>query len=227
MHRYFTELMGVFFLTLAFSLTSFTGNPIPAGLMLMAMIYVGAHISGAHYNPAISLGIFMRNRLNLNDFIMYVLFQTIGAFLSIIAFYYLTESLFASELSEEISLATSFTPELSEKIPLITSVAIESLLTFVLCITALTVMLLERYRNHVIGGFVIGLTLIALSSLLSGIFNPAIAIGALIWNMIKGGSFVGMNAFVIYIVGSFGGGAVAAVVYYLLNERMHTTDIYR
>ena len=51
MKRYMMEFVGTFFLTVAISLV---GNPATIGLILMAMIYVGGHISGAHFNPAVT-----------------------------------------------------------------------------------------------------------------------------------------------------------------------------
>lgn len=59
MNRYITELIGTFFLVLTIA---FTGNPIAIGLVLTALVYMGGHISGAHYNPAVSLAIYLRKK---------------------------------------------------------------------------------------------------------------------------------------------------------------------
>ena len=52
MKNYIIEFIGTFFLMLIIGLT---GNPVAIGVMLMVMVYMGAHISGAHYNPAVSI----------------------------------------------------------------------------------------------------------------------------------------------------------------------------
>ncbi len=198
------ELLGTFFLALAVSFTSFTGNPIPVGLMLMAMIYVGAHISGAHYNPAVSFAVFMRNKLSMEDMLMYMGSQIVGALLAIWFFGVITE--------------TVFSPEVPTEIPMGFSVGMEALLTFVLCITILSVFMLDRYKNHVIQGVVVGLTLMAIVSI-GGIFNPAIAFAAMVCNMMKNGAFVGMSPALIYIVGPLLGGAAAAIGYGFFNDK--------
>ena len=55
MHSYLMEAVGAFFLVLVFG---FTGDPLAIGLTLMALVYIGSHVSGAHYNPAVSLAFF-------------------------------------------------------------------------------------------------------------------------------------------------------------------------
>src|SRR5437773_4934006 len=82
MNRYLTELVGTFFLVLAIGLSVIGGAalaPIAIGGMLMVMIFMGGHVSGAHYNPAVSLAVFIRGKLGFIDMIMYWIFQLIGA----------------------------------------------------------------------------------------------------------------------------------------------------
>ncbi len=57
MNKYITEFIGTFFLVLTIGLT---GNPIAIGAALMVMVYAGGHISGAHYNPAVTLAVLVR-----------------------------------------------------------------------------------------------------------------------------------------------------------------------
>lgn len=203
MKKYIMEFLGTFFLTFAVSFSSFTGNPIPIGLMLMAMIYVGFHISGSHYNPALSLAVFMRNKLSLEELGMYILAQLLGAIIALWFFWFVADSVFSPEIAPDVSLGIS--------------TGMEGLLTFVFCITALSVSMLERYKTHASHGVVIGLTLMAIA-IIGGIFNPAIAGAALFWNIIKQGAFVGVAPVVVYIVGPLVGGAIAALMYGFLNE---------
>ena len=81
MKNYITEFIGTFFLVLAIGLT---GNPIAIGTMLMVMVYMGGHISGAHYNPAVSIAMIFRGLLSIKDAINYILSQLAGAFLAAI-----------------------------------------------------------------------------------------------------------------------------------------------
>jgi len=206
MKRYLMEAIGTFFFAFAVVFAGYTGNPIPAALMLMAMIYIGAHISGAHYNPALSFSFFMCNRLRLEELGFYMLAQLIGALSAILFFEYAYMTL------------SPFLPELSPDISMMSAVSIEGVLTFVFCMTALSVCLLERYRNQAVQGFVIGLTLLAIASI-GGIFNPAIAGAAFILNMVRDSSSVTVSAMTVYLIAPFIGGAIAAGLYHFLNEQ--------
>jgi len=81
MKNYITEFIGTFFLVLTIGLT---GDPIAIGTMLMVMVYMGGHISGAHYNPAVSIAMIIRGLLTIKEAINYILFQIAGALLAAI-----------------------------------------------------------------------------------------------------------------------------------------------
>src|SRR5437762_9823054 len=95
MKRYLMEAVGTFFLTVAISLIA---NPIAIGLMLMAMIYVGGHISGAHFNPAISFVCLVQNRLSFESMAKYVIAQILGAFLGLCFFGMITNNSFTLDV---------------------------------------------------------------------------------------------------------------------------------
>src|SRR5438045_5784147 len=84
MSKYVAELIGTFFLVLTIG-CAVIGNgagplaPLAIGSALMVMIFAGAHISGAHFNPAVTLGVWMRGRCETKDVAPYILFQLIGA----------------------------------------------------------------------------------------------------------------------------------------------------
>ena len=66
MKNYLTEFVGTFFLVLTIGLTAVSGTPmapLAIGSVLMVMVYLGGHVSGAHYNPAVTLAIFLRGKL--------------------------------------------------------------------------------------------------------------------------------------------------------------------
>src|SRR6201993_3881092 len=94
MKKYVTELIGTFFLVLTIGLTVIGGGagvipPLAIGSALMVMIYAGGHISGGHYNPAVTLGVWIRGRCDTKDVIPYWVFQIIGAALAALVVSYL------------------------------------------------------------------------------------------------------------------------------------------
>jgi len=76
MRRYITEFIGTFFLVLVVALT---GNAAAIGTTLMVMVFAGGHISGAHYNPAVTLAVLIRGKVSSRDAIIYVVVQIIAA----------------------------------------------------------------------------------------------------------------------------------------------------
>src|SRR5579863_10267928 len=116
MKRYIMEFVGTFFLTIAISLT---GNPIAIGLMLITMIYLGGHISGAQFNPAVSFACFVHKTLSLNDFMRYCAAQCLGAVLGLHCFMMITGNVFSLDMIPEASIIAPF--------------GVEGLLTMVLC----------------------------------------------------------------------------------------------
>ena len=68
MKKYLTEFVGTFFLVLIIGLSN---NPLAIGFGLTVLVYMGAHISGAHYNPAVSFAMLLRKEINSSDFFKY------------------------------------------------------------------------------------------------------------------------------------------------------------
>jgi len=189
------ECVGMFFLTVAISLI---GNPIAIGLMLMAMIYIGGHVSGGHFNPAISFACLVHNKMNLVETIKYIAAQSIGALLALCFFMMITNN--------------SFTLDMVPGSPLIGPMAIEGLLTMVLCWIYLVMNYDNRYRNSMIPGFAIGMTLMAIVSA-GSLFNPGVAIASMACGMAKDGMMSGMGSVMVYIVAPLLGGADASFMY--------------
>ena len=76
MNKYITEFLGTLFLVLIIGLSQ---NPIAIGLGLAVLVYMGAHISGAHYNPAVSLSMLINKQIQLKEFSFYVASQLLGS----------------------------------------------------------------------------------------------------------------------------------------------------
>jgi aquaporin Z len=190
MKRYAMEFVGTFFLTLAISLIA---NPIAIGLILMAMIYVGGHISGAHFNPAVSFVCLMQNRLNRTDMAKYILAQCLGAFFALMLFAFITKNPFALDVVPDS--------------PLFGPMMIEALLVLILCWVYLTMNLMNRYKDTAIPGVVIGLTLLAIASA-GGLFNPAVAVASYFMNWSWD-----MSSIVVYVVGPLLGAFGASLMF--------------
>jgi glycerol uptake facilitator-like aquaporin len=71
MSKYLVEFIGTFFLVCTIGFTVKLGDmaPLAIGSILMVMIFAGGYISGAHYNPAVTLAVFLRGRCPLTDVI--------------------------------------------------------------------------------------------------------------------------------------------------------------
>ena len=87
MNKYLVELIGTFFLVLTVGCTVIEKGagplaPIAIGAALMVMIYAGGHISGGHYNPAVTLGVWMRGKCDTKGVGPYMAFQIVGAVLA-------------------------------------------------------------------------------------------------------------------------------------------------
>ena len=77
MKKYLIEFIGTFFLV---STIGLTGNPLAIGVMLTILVYMGGHISGAHYNPAVTLSILFKKLIKKKEAVNYIIFQLLASF---------------------------------------------------------------------------------------------------------------------------------------------------
>ncbi len=199
MKRYVTEFVGTFFLVFTIGMVSVAGSagaPIAIGGMLMVMVYMGGPISGAHYNPAVSLAVLLRGSMSKSDLVPYIAAQLLGATIASAVVVVLTGSTFAP--------APSAGP--------LQAVAAEALVTFALALVVLNVATVESTKGNSYYGLAIGFTVLAGASAVGnfsgGAFNPAVGIGPILVDTISGGDSLGDVW--LYVVGPFVG-AVAAV----------------
>ena len=143
MKKYITEIIGTFFLVLIIGLT---GNPIAIGLGLAVLVYMGAHISGAHYNPAVTLAMYINDQIDIKESGKYVASQLIG---SVIAVFILTE------LGQDSFSVVSKTTEIQSFF------VAEILFTFLLVFVILNVALNKDLKGNQFYGLAIGLTVTA------------------------------------------------------------------
>src|ERR1700740_1625845 len=79
--KYTVETIGAFFLTFVVVISVLSHSvftPLAAGAALMVMIYAGAHISGGHYNPAVTMGALVRGRIGIGEAVGYWIAQVVG-----------------------------------------------------------------------------------------------------------------------------------------------------
>src|SRR6266566_2509530 len=93
MNRYLTEFTGTFFLVFTIGCSVLVGTPLAPlaiGASLMVMVYMGGHVSGAHYNPAVSLGLVLRGSFAMSELGAYVTAQLLGAIAASLAVWAVT-----------------------------------------------------------------------------------------------------------------------------------------
>src|SRR6476619_650155 len=116
MRNYLTEFIGTFFLVLTIGLTVLNGTalaPLAIGCSLMVMVYMGGHVSGGHYNPAVSLAVLMRGKMaSVGEFVGYVVSQCIGELVAALVVYVIVGRTFAPAPAETASIAGAFLVEL-------------------------------------------------------------------------------------------------------------------
>lgn len=201
MNRYLSEFIGTFFIVFTVGLGSSYGNIFSswasAGAVI-ALTYLGIKTSGAHFNPAISLAMFMRKKLSGKDLGLYTLFQLAGggAAAGMVMLLVLDDRyLFQFTMGRgDFSIQ---------------AVAIECLFTFMITLVYLATTQSKRLRGNDIYGLAIGLAYLAAwyagGPVSGGSYNPAMALPA---NLIA----LEVGTLWIYGIGPFAGGALAAFV---------------
>ncbi len=204
MSRYVNELVGTFFLVHTFGLMATNGSPmapIAIGSMLMAMVYMGGHISGEHYNPAVSVAILIRGKMETRHLVPYVTAQLSGAILA--------------SLAVMLIAGDTFAPAPDPEAGLVVVLLCEGLFTFALSLVVLNVATDDATAGNSYYGLAIGFTVLvgifAVGAISGGVFNPAVGTGPILVDALAGdGSF---NQLWIYWAGPVLGGIAAAGVF--------------
>jgi aquaporin Z len=207
MRNYVTEAIGTFFLVLTVGLTvsqSLPMAPLAIGASLMIMVYMGGHISGGHYNPAVSLAVFLRGKLQGRDLALYWVSQFIGAILAAAVVYLVLGATFAAAPGAGVTFWTA--------------VMIELIYTFALCIVVLNTATTADTEGNSYYGLAIGFTIVVAAfaggAISGGAFNPAVGIGPAIYAAMLGQPGALSHVW-IYLIGPLAGGALAAAVFRL------------
>lgn len=199
--RYVMEFLGTFFLTAAIV---FTRDPLAIGLMLIALVYIGGHVSSANYNPALSFASYLRGRLSQKDLLIYWGVQLLGAFVAVWMYKFVANSHYIVDVQQEL-VGTSI------------SFVSEALLSLVLVMTFLTVTQASKFNNTTVYGVAIGLALMAIA-FMGGLFNPAVGLAAMICRFISTSEMASWQALVVLVAGPLVGGGLSAYLYEYLNN---------
>lgn len=202
-----TEALATFLFVFAIIAAVNSGSPltpIAIGFTLMVLIYATGHISGAHLNPAVSLGAWIRGALDAAGFVAYVIAQLVGGVLAAL-----------------LSFAIWEKPAEALQIDVAPAFIVELIVTFILVFVVLNVATSKDNDGNSFYGLAIGGTVvagaIAVGPISGGGFNPAVALGLSV-----AGQFDW--AFVwLYFLAPLVGGALAALAFRALN----THDLQR
>lgn len=198
------EAIGTFFLMLTIGLVVIEPGagafaPLAIGAVLMAMVFAGGHVSGAHYNPAVTLGVFLRGRATAAELGAYWAAQTVGAVLAVVGVRGLKGDFAAAPLRPETGPA----------------LVAELLFTFALVYVVLNVATARGNEGNSHYGLAIGFTVMvgayAVGPISGGAFNPAVAVGI---------TLLGLSAVSnlwIYLLANLAGGAAAALLFNALD----------
>jgi aquaporin Z len=202
------ELIGTFFLVLTIGCSVILSSdasrgiipPLAIGSVLMVMVYAGGHLSGAHYNPAVTLAASVRGRHPWAEVVPYWIAQVVGALLAAVAAMYLTGG-----VAKPAAPVTDVPKALLA----------EFLFTFALAYVVLNSATAKATSGNSFYGLAIGFTVLAgafaVGSISGGAFNPAVAVGASVMGLIH------MPSVWVHIVADLAGGVVAGLTFQFLN----------
>ena len=213
MNKYIAEFIGTFFLVLTIGCTGIGAGatviaPLAIGAALMVMVFAGGHISGAHYNPAVTVAVLIRGKVKVGDVVPYMIAQLAAAAVA------------ALVVSKFLRAGIAITPMVPKIGPALFA---EFLFTFALVYVVLNAATAEGTSGNSFYGLAIGMTVMtgafAVGDISGGAFNPAVAVGI---------SVLGISSWShiwIYLVANFAAAIIAAVVFNLINPPAQTTPI--
>lgn len=204
MKKYLTEFIGTFFLVFTIGMTVLEPGasalaPLAIGSALMIMIYAGGHVSGGHYNPAVTLAVWLRGRCPTSDVVPYWISQIAGSLLA--------ASLVLMFKGNSMVVPTG--------VKIFPALAAEFIGTFALAFVVLNVATAKATAGNSYYGLAIGFTVMTMAFAVGGIsggaFNPAVAVGITVMHLSKVANIW------LYLLGNFAGAAAAATVFKTVN----------
>jgi aquaporin Z len=204
MKKWIVEFIGTFFFVFTIGLAVRQGSPLAPlaiGSMLMVMIFAGGHISGGHYNPAVTLAAYLRGRCDRRDVLPYWVAQFAAATVAALLVNYV--------------LRGRVDPSVVALHPTVASFIVEFLFTFALVWVVLNTATSKATMGNSYYGLAIGFTVmvgaVTVGGISGGAFNPAVGLGVFTMGLESG------KQFVVYLVSEFAGAATAAYVFRAIN----------
>jgi aquaporin Z len=205
MRKCSVEFIGTFFLVVTVGFTVLKPGdagamaPLAIGSVLMVMIFAGGHISGGHYNPAVTLAVWVRGRSTPAEVLAYWVAQVLGGTAAAGVVLYMKDN----------PDVTAATPDVRKFL------IAEFLYTFALCYVVLNVATAKGTSGNSYYGLAIGFTVLvgaySVGVISGAAFNPAVAVGITIMGLSTWANIW------IYLVSNLAGGLVAGIVFRALN----------
>lgn len=201
------EFIGTFFLCfIAVMASAHAGAAAPAaiGLGLVALVYMGGHVSGAHYNPAVTTGLLVAGAVAPGMALAYIVAQVVGAVAGGFVAMVLGGKALIIAAGANVTVPHAF--------------GVEALFTFMLALVVLCVAVHPKVKGNSFYGAAIGLTILAAAwaggPVSGGAFNPAIGISSIVMDALNAEVAVGYSW--VYLAGPVAGGLVAGVAYRII-----------
>lgn len=183
--KYVYEFIGTFFLVVTVTLAIVDPGaaplgfaPLAIGTALAVMIFAGGHVSGGHYNPAVSLAVYVRGdkqAFTLSNMLIYWVVQLAAGFIAALVGMFLKQQLAAS-----MGVPVEVAP-IDPNAIMLPALAAEFLGTFALTFTVLNVATAKATSGNSFYGWAIGMAVLfsayAFGWISGGAFNPAVAVG--------------------------------------------------
>jgi aquaporin Z len=203
MKKYLVEFIGTFFLVLTIGLSQ---NALAIGAVLAAMVYMGGYISGAHYNPAVTLAVWLRTKMETTEALMYMWYQLLGAVGAALVYWLIKGSSFTVRPGDGVSFGVALLAE--------------ALFTFALASVVLHTAVTAKTKGNDYYGLAIGLTVLAgavsVGAISGGAFNPAVGVGPILVDVSNWST--NFPNLILYLLGPGLGAALAALTHRYLAE---------
>ena len=200
------EFIGTFFFILTIGLVVIGRSPenlaiapLAIGASLMVMVYAGGHISGGHYNPGVTLAVWIRGRIATGEVIPYWIAQVLGGVAAGLLVVYLDGKSGTVEKDPDT----------------LRSIVVEVLFMFALAYVVLNAATSKATAGNSFYGLAIGFTVVigafAAGPISGGAFNPAIAIGLGTMGLAKAPHVI------VLVLSNLVGGTLAGLIFRFLN----------
>lgn len=212
--KYLTEFVGTFFFLFVIATAAILASgfaPLAIGVVLMVMVYMGGHVSGANYNPAVSIALAMQKKLPWRDCAIYIVCQVVAGFAAFALAFWI--------LGKTPGIAPGVSPGTDLPFTNAQALVCEIVFTAMLACVVLNVAATKATEGNSFYGLAIGGTIVCAAyaggGISGGAFNPAVGISATAAKaFFDGGEWTNVW---LYIVGPLLGGALGSTIWGLMH----------